>query len=61
MARVIGGSMARPYKLTPEQVREIRKNRYGKTDKAQAAKYGVHKNTIFRVRHEVVHARIRDE
>lgn len=53
--------MARPYKLTPEQVREIRKNRYGKTDKAQAAKYGVHKNTIFRVRHEVVHARIRDE
>ena len=53
--------MARPYKLTPDQVREIRKNRYGRTDKDQAERYGVHKNTIFRVRHEFVHARVRDE
>lgn len=51
--------MAKPYKLTPEQVLEIRKNRYGMTDKAMAAKYGVHKNTIFRVRHELVHAGVR--
>lgn len=51
--------MAKNYKLTPEQVLEIRKNRHGMTDKAMAAKYGVHKNTIFRVRHELVHAGVR--
>lgn len=51
--------MAKNYKLTPDQVIEIRRNRYGMTDKAMAEKYGVHKNTIFRVRHELVHAGVR--
>ena len=51
--------MAKNYKLTPEQVLEIRKNRHGMTDKAMAAKYEVHKNTIFRVRHELVHSGVR--
>lgn len=37
-------------KLTADDVKQIRQNRYGMTDAQQAAKYGVHPNTIFRVR-----------
>lgn len=40
-------------KLTDEQVREIRENRRGLTDKQQAEKYGVHRNTIFNIRHRI--------
>jgi hypothetical protein len=50
--------MSRPYKLTPDQVKAIRINRHGKTDKQQAKEYGVHKNTIFRVRHGMVYGSI---
>jgi DNA-binding XRE family transcriptional regulator len=39
------------YKLTDEQVREIRVNRHGLTYQKQADKYGVHKNTIIRIRY----------
>ena len=47
--------MKRNYKLTPDQVRAIRINRYGKTDKQQAKEYGVHKNTIYRARHGMIY------
>jgi len=50
--------MSRPYKLTPEQVKAIRINRYGKTDKQQAKAYAVHKITIFRVRHGLIYTSI---
>lgn len=41
----------RAAKLTPDQVASIRENRQGLTDKQQAALYGVHRNTIYKVRH----------
>lgn len=47
--------MARNYKLTQDQVKAIRINRHGKTDKQQAKEYGVHKNTIFRARHGMIY------
>lgn len=53
-----GDNMKRNYKLTPEQVRAIRINRYGKTDKQQAKEYGVHKNTIYRARHGMIYRSI---
>lgn len=39
------------FKLTDNQVREIRVNRNGLTYQKQAQKYGVHKNTIVRICH----------
>jgi len=38
-------------RLTTEKVIEIRENRYGWSAKRQAEHYGVHHNTIHRVRH----------
>jgi hypothetical protein len=43
------------YKLTADQVREIRVNRHGLTYQKQADKYGVHKNTIIKVRYHILH------
>ena len=37
-------------KLTEDQVRQIRENRKGLTDKQQAEKYGCHRNTIWNIR-----------
>ena len=37
-------------KLTPEKVKEIRANRYGKTAQQLADEHGVHKNTIDKIR-----------
>ena len=37
-------------KLTPETVREIRANRQGLSDRAQAKKYGVSENSIYLAR-----------
>lgn len=41
-------------KLTAEKVREIRANREGLTDKQQAERHGVHRNTIYKIRHRIV-------
>lgn len=38
------------FTLTDDQVREIRQNRKGMTDKQQAEKYGCHRNTIWNIR-----------
>lgn len=41
-------------KLTSADVRAIRENRNGKTDKQQAEIYGVHFNTIYKIRHRMI-------
>jgi hypothetical protein len=38
-------------RLNPDAVRAIRANVRGETDKEQARRYGVHYNTITRIRH----------
>lgn len=45
-------------KLSDQSVREIRINRNGLTDKAQAEKYGVHRNTIWLVRHGLLRNKV---
>lgn len=40
-------------KLDAKTVALIRKNKKGLTAKQQAQKYGVHENTIYRIRHRV--------
>ena len=37
-------------RFTDDQVTAIRENRKGMTDQQQAETYGVHKNTIYRIR-----------
>lgn len=50
--------MKRKPKLNEQAVREIRINRNGLTDKAQAEKYGVHRNTIWLVRHGLLRSKV---
>lgn len=40
-------------KLDSQKVREIRENRKGLTAKQQAKLYGVHPNTIYKIRHRM--------
>lgn len=49
------------YRLTDDQVREIRVNRHGLTYQKQADKYGVHKNTVFRIRNYMARNGVKDD
>lgn len=43
-------------RFTPDQVTAIRENKKGMTDQAQAEIYGVHVNTIYRIRNRINYA-----
>ena len=46
-------------KLTEDQVRDIRANRNGLTDKQQAEKFNVHRNTIWLIRNGIQRASVK--
>ena len=45
-------------KFDKETVIAIRENRQGLTDKQQAEKFGVHPNTIYKIRHRMTYANL---
>lgn len=49
------------YKLTDDQVREIRQNKHGLSYQKQADKYGVHKNTVFKIRNYMLRNEVNDK
>ncbi len=46
-------------KLTEDQVRAIRENRHGLTDKQQAEKYNCHRNSIWQIRNGLQRAGVK--
>lgn len=46
------------YKLTDDQVREIRANRHGLSYKKQAEKYGVHIDTIKKIHYLILRTNV---
>jgi|688.fasta_scaffold101027_2 hypothetical protein len=57
LARAYEFAHAKNAKLSDEIAHCIRTNRQGLTDQQQAELYGVHKNTIYKIRHHLAYAR----
>lgn len=45
-------------KVTEQQVREIRANREGMSDKKRAEQYGIHRNTVWLIRNHALRNKV---